>query len=131
MPWKIVTKLVVVDIKAAGLDFKDVAMTMNIVSENEYLLSLEGSGVIRRVDRGASKVRVEDRIAILKNETFMNKTQCPIERAYHIPSNMSFKDAATISLIYLTCTYSLIDSNRLSKGQSVLIHSAAEGVGLA
>lgn len=120
-----------VDIKAAGLDLKDVAMTMNIVSENEYLLSLEGSGVIRRGDRGASKIRVEDRIAILKNETFMNKIKCPIERAYHIPSNISFKDAATISQIYLTCTYSLIDSNRLSRSQSVLIHSAAEGVGLA
>lgn len=120
-----------VDIKAAGLNFKDVAVTMGIVPENEHLLGLEGSGVVRRVGKGTSKFRVGDRIAILKNGTFANKIQCPVERAHHIPSNMSFKDAATIPLVYLTCMYSLIDIGRLSKHQSVLIHSAAGGVGLA
>lgn len=120
-----------VDIKAAGLNFKDVAVTMGIVPENEYLLGLEGSGVVRRVGKGVSKFRVGDRIAFLKNGTFANKIQCPVERAHHIPSCMSFKDAATIPLVYLTCMYSLMDIGRLSKGQSVLIHSAAGGVGLA
>lgn len=120
-----------VDIKAAGLNFKDVAVTMGIVPENEHLLGLEGSGVVRRVGKGASKFRIGDRVAILKNGTFANKIQCPVERAHHIPSNMSFKDAATIPLVYLTCMYSLIDIGRLSKGQSVLIHSGAGGVGLA
>ena len=120
-----------VDIKAAGLNFKDVAVTMGIVPENEHLLGLEGSGVVRRVGKGASKFSVGDRVAILKNGTFANKIQCPVERAHHIPSSMGFKDASTIPLVYLTCMYSLVDIGQLSKGQSVLIHSAAGGVGLA
>ena len=120
-----------VDIIAAGLNFKDVAVTMDIVHENEHLLGLEGSGVVRRIGKGASKFRVGDRVAVLKNGTFANKIQCPVERAHHIPSNLSFKDAATIPLVYLTSLYSLIDIGRLSKGQSLLIHSAAGGVGLA
>ncbi len=120
-----------IDIQAAGLNFKDVAVTMGIVPENEHLLGLEGSGVVSRVGKGSSKFRVGDRVAILKNGTFANKIQCPVERAHHIPSNMSFNDAATIPLVYLTCMYSLVDIGRLSKGQSVLIHSAAGGVGLA
>lgn len=120
-----------VDIKAAGLNFKDVAVTMGIVPENEHLLGLEGSGVVRRIGKGASRFRVGDRVAFLKNGTFANKIQCPVERTHHIPSNISFEEAATIPLVYLTCMYSLIDVGRLSKGQSVLIHSAAGGVGLA
>ena len=120
-----------VDIKAAGLNFKDVAVTMGIVSENEHLLGLEGSGIVRRVGKGASRFCIGDRVAILKNGTFANRIQCPIERAHHIPSHMSFKDAATISLVYLTSMYSLFDVGGLSKGQSVLIHSATGGVGLS
>ena len=121
-----------VDIKAAGLNFKDIAVAMGIVPENEHLLGLEGSGIVRRVGKGAGKTfRVGDRVAIIKNGTFANRIQCPIERAHHIPPRMSFEDAATIPLVYLTCMYSLFDIGRLSKGQSVLIHSAAGGVGLA
>ena len=120
-----------VDIIAAGLNFKDVAVTMGIVPENEHLLGLEGSGVVCRIGKGASRFRVGDRVAVLKNGTFANKIQCPVERAHHIPSTLNFKDAATIPLVYLTSMYSLIDIGRLSKGQSVLIHSAAGGVGLA
>ena len=121
-----------VDIKAAGLNFKDVAVTMGIVPENEHLLGLEGSGIVRRVGKGAGgRFRIGDRVAILKNGTFANRIQCPVNRAHHIPSDMSFKDAATIPLVYLTSMYSLFDIGGLSKGQSVLIHSATGGVGLS
>lgn len=120
-----------VDVKAAGLNFKDVAVTMGIVPENEYLLGLEGSGIVRRLGKGAERFRVGDRVAILKNGTFANRIQCPVERAHKIPSDMSFKDAASIPLVYLTSMYSLFDIGGLSKGKSVLIHSAAGGVGLS
>jgi len=120
-----------IDIKAAGLNFKDLAVTMGIVPENEYLLGLEGSGVVRRVGKAAGRFRVGDRVAVLKNGTFANRIQCPIERAHHIPPGMSFEDAATIPLVYLTSMYSLFDVGKLTKGQSVLIHSAAGGVGLS
>lgn len=120
-----------VDIKAAGLNFKDVAVTMGIVPENEHLLGLEGAGVVRRVGKGSTGFSVGDRVAILKNGTFANRIQCPIERAHRIPETMSFVDAATIPLVYLTSLYSLFDIGGLKKGQSVLIHSAAGGVGLS
>lgn len=120
-----------IDIKAAGLNFKDVAVTMGIVPENEHLLGLEGAGIVRRVGKGASNFRVGDRVAILKNGTFANRIQCPVERAHHIPDTMSFVDAATLPLVYLTSMYSLFDIGGLKPGQSVLIHSAAGGVGLS
>ena len=120
-----------VDIKAAGLNFKDIAVTMGIVPENEHLLGLEGSGIVRRIGKGAGKFRVGDRVAVLKNGTFANRIQCPVGRAHHIPTDMSFTDAATIPLVYLTSMYSLFDIGGLSKGKSVLIHPAAGDVGLS
>ncbi|RDL42230.1 Acyl transferase hydrolase [Venustampulla echinocandica] len=120
-----------VELFAAGLNFKDVAVTMGIVPENEYLLGLEGAGVVRRVGKGARDYRVGDRVAVLRNGTFANRIQVPIERTHHIPDTLSFEDAATIPLVYLTSVYSLFNTANLKEGQSVLIHSAAGGIGIA
>ncbi|TGO56821.1 hypothetical protein BOTNAR_0215g00160 [Botryotinia narcissicola] len=120
-----------VEIVAAGLNFKDVAVTMGIVPENEYLLGLEASGIIRRIGLGVEKYKPGDRVCILKNGTFSNRVQVPIERVHRIPNSMSFEDAATIPLVYLTSIYSLFNIGNLKKGQSVLIHSATGGVGLS
>lgn len=47
-----------VEIAAAGLNFKDIAITMGIIPENQHLLGLEGAGVIRRVGASASQFTV-------------------------------------------------------------------------
>jgi NADPH:quinone reductase-like Zn-dependent oxidoreductase len=44
---------------------------------------------------------------------------------------MSFVDAASMPLIYLTAYYALITIGRLARGETVLIHAAAGGVGQA
>lgn len=44
---------------------------------------------------------------------------------------MSFEVAATIPVVYCTAFYSLVDLANLRKGESVLIHAAAGGVGQA
>lgn len=48
-----------------------------------------------------------------------------------VPSHWSMEDAATVPCVYATAYYSLIVRGNLSKGESVLIHSGAGGVGLA
>ncbi|GMF78452.1 unnamed protein product [Aspergillus oryzae] len=53
------------------------------------------------------------------------------ERCVQIPDNISLEDAATIPCVYATVVYSLITVGGLKRGQSVLIHSACGGVGLA
>lgn len=104
---------------------------MGIVPENEHLLGLEGAGIVRRVGKGAEKFKVGDRVAVLRNGTFANRIQVPIERTHILPDSLSFEDASTIPLVYLTSIYSLFNTANLKRGQSVLIHSAAGGVGIA
>ena len=127
---------------------KDVATTMGIVPENEYMIGCECAGYIRRLGPGVTKFEVGDRVAAMRSGTYVNRLQCPTDRAHIIPSSMSFEDAATIPLVYLTAIYSLYHLGNLREGQvrsldhrlqsivltvpqSVLIHSAAGGVGIA
>ena len=80
-----------VEIAAAGLNFKDIAVTMGIVPENQHLLGLEGAGVIRRVGSSASQFTVGQRVVVFEKGTFANRVIATTERTYGIPDNMSFE----------------------------------------
>ncbi len=121
---------------------------MGIVPENEHTLGCECAGVVKRIGEGSSKFRLGDRVVIMRSATFANRCRAPETRAHAIPSWMNFEDAATIPVAYVTSVYSMLWVGNLGKGQvsysvlqlfgliltilqSVLIHSAAGGVGLA
>ena len=123
--------MIEVEVMAVGVNFKDVAITMGIVPENEYLLGCECAGVVKQVAPGVTKFKIGDRVAANWMGCYANRLQCPPERAHIIPSWMSFEDASTIPVVYLTALYSLYHLGNLKEGQSVLIHSAAGGVGIA
>ncbi|KAI1122100.1 hypothetical protein F5Y10DRAFT_287542 [Nemania abortiva] len=120
-----------VEAKTVGVNFKDVATIMGIVPENEFTIGCECAGLVRRVGSNVTKFRIGDRVAVMSKGTYANRIRVPAGRAHVIPSWMSFEDAATIPLVYMTSLYSLFHLGGLKKGQSVLIHSAAGGVGLA
>ncbi|KAJ8132252.1 hypothetical protein O1611_g1372 [Lasiodiplodia mahajangana] len=120
-----------VEVMAIGVNFKDVATTMGIVPENEYMIGCECAGVVKRLGSGVTKFRVGDRVAVMRSGTYANRLQAPVERSHIIPDWMSFEGAATIPLVYMTALYSMFHLGNLKEGQSVLIHSAAGGVGLA
>lgn len=121
-----------VEIRAAGLNYKDIATSLGLVPENEHLLGLEGAGVIRQVGSGVSGgYRVGDRVLVHGKGSFANRVRVPEENVFALPDGVSFKEAATMSIVYFTAVYSLMEVANLKKGQSVLIHSAAGGVGLA
>ncbi|KAK9413823.1 hypothetical protein SUNI508_11641 [Seiridium unicorne] len=120
-----------VEVEAIGVNFKDVATTMGIVPENEHALGCECAGTVKKLGKGATKFRLGDRVVILRNATFANRCRAPETRAHAIPSWMSIEDAATIPVAYATAIYSMLSIGNLQEGQTVLIHSAAGGVGLA
>lgn len=53
----------------------------------------------------------------MRSGTYVNRVQCPVERVHVIPTTMSFEDAATIPLVYLTAIYSLYHIGNLREGQ--------------
>lgn len=104
---------------------------MGIVPENEHTIGCECAGYVKRLAPGVTKFKIGDRVACMSHGTYVNRLQCPAERVHVIPESMSYEDAATIPLVYLTAIYSLYHLGNLKEGQSVLIHSAAGGVGIA
>ncbi|KAF2110247.1 hypothetical protein BDV96DRAFT_650896 [Lophiotrema nucula] len=120
-----------IEIQAAGLNFKDLATTMGLVPENEYQLGLEGAGVIRRVGKLVRTRCVGDRVIGFKRGFFANRVQVEPEKTLRLPDHMSFQAAATLVLVYSTAIYAFMDIHKLLPGQSVLIHSAMGGVGIA
>ncbi|KAM3489254.1 hypothetical protein MY3957_007465 [Beauveria namnaoensis] len=120
-----------VEVVAAGVNFKDVAVTMGIVPENEYTLGYEAAGVVKRLGPGVTKFKVGDRVCFLNNGSYANRLQVPYQRAHVFPDNISFEEAATIPSVYLASIYSLYHLGNLRSGQTVLIHSATGGVGIS
>ncbi|KAH6886253.1 hypothetical protein B0T10DRAFT_516260 [Thelonectria olida] len=120
-----------IEVSAVGVNFKDVAVAMGIVPENEYTIGYEAAGVVKRLGPGVTKFKEGDRVCFLNSGSYANRLQVTVERTHVIPDWMSFEDAATIPSVYLCSIYSLYDIANLKEGQSVLIHSASGGVGIA
>jgi NADPH:quinone reductase-like Zn-dependent oxidoreductase len=64
---------------------------MGIVPENEYLLGLEGAGVIRRVGNSVHSVKIGQRVLLHNKGTFANRLQVFPEKVHVLPDSMSFE----------------------------------------
>ncbi|KAK7978171.1 polyketide synthase [Apiospora saccharicola] len=120
-----------VEIKATGLNFRDVMVAMGEVAAATF--GHEGAGIVTKVGSGVTDVKIGDRMLVLSalHGTFQTHTRIPREIAAKIPDEMAFKEAAGIPVIFSTAYHCLIEVARLKKGETVLIHAAAGGVGQA
>ncbi|KAI1799346.1 hypothetical protein F4811DRAFT_557890 [Daldinia bambusicola] len=120
-----------VEVMAVGVNFKDVAIIMGIVPDDEYNIGVECAGFVRRVGPDVTRFKVGDRVCLLKFGSYANRIRVGEGRCHLIPDSMTFERAATIPSVYLCSLYALYHLGGLQEGQSVLIHSAAGGVGIA
>jgi acyl transferase domain-containing protein/NADPH:quinone reductase-like Zn-dependent oxidoreductase len=120
-----------VAIHATGLNFKDVLVGMQIIPGKEPKFGGEASGVVRRVGPKVTRVAVGDRVCGIGEHLLSTTALCPEIYFEKLPERLSFIEGACIPMVFVTALYGLRDIGRLSKGQSVLIHCGAGGVGLA
>ncbi|XXG96001.1 hypothetical protein Hte_002278 [Hypoxylon texense] len=124
-------ELVEIEPRAYGLNFRDVMVAMGQLKER--VMGLECSGIITRLGTEAQNhgFKIGDRVMALLLGPFASRAQTSWHGAVHIPHGMTFEDAASLPMIFSTAYVSLIDVARFRSGQSILIHSAAGGVGQA
>ncbi|ROV92586.1 hypothetical protein VMCG_08925 [Cytospora schulzeri] len=124
-----------VEIHAAGLNYKDVVVAMGLVPGDETAMGHEAAGIITKVTPGVaesgSDLQVGQRVVVFGKGCFANRLETTPARVHRIPDSMTFEQAATLSVVYLTALHSLFDLASLTAGKRVLIHSAAGGVGIA
>ena len=117
--------------KAFGVNFRDVMISLGQL-EDTSLMSSEYSGIV--VDVGADlkdHFHVSDRICAWGGNANASSVIVSGLAAHHIPDNMTFETAASIPIVYARVYYVLVRLAKIQRGQSVLIHSAAGGVGQA
>ncbi|KAF5984768.1 putative polyketide synthase [Fusarium bulbicola] len=121
-----------VEVYASGLNFRYVLVAMGIIPPPKSLkFGYEAAGVVRRVGSNVTKLRPGDRTIFVGEDTFSTVVRVPELLAQKLPDDISFVEASAIPIVFLTAVYGLIDLGRLTRGQSVLIHSGCGGVGLA
>ena len=118
-----------IQVKATSMNFKDIMVAMGQLSQP--YIGVECAGVISAVGSKVTDIAVGDRVCAMSEGAYSTYARCLGTSVQKISDTMSFEHAATIPVIYCTAYYSLFDLGRLTRGESVLIHAAAGGVGQA
>lgn len=125
---------VCIEVRAAGLNFMDVLSALGALPSHPNgigPLGTECAGVIVAVGEDITDYAVGDEVLALVYGSFVRYICTDARNITFKPSEMSFEEAATIPLAFLTAYYSLSHIGRLRPGERILIHTASGGVGLA
>ena len=125
---------VLVRVRAASLNFPDLLMTRGAYQfkpEVPFTLGMELSGEVLEVGPG-SDFAIGDRVTGgAKTGAFAEVASAPEASLRPIPGGVSFAQAAAMGAAYSTAYTALVELGGLEAGQTVLIHGASGGVGLA
>jgi NADPH2:quinone reductase len=95
-------------------------------------LGMEAAGVVEAVGRGVRDLKEGDRVAYIHAQpgAYAEARVLPADRVVRIPDAVSDRQAAAVMLKGLTAWYLLRRTYRVRKGDPIVIHAAAGGVGL-
>ncbi|MEO0834661.1 MAG: SDR family NAD(P)-dependent oxidoreductase [Cyanobacteria bacterium J06642_3] len=119
-----------IQIEATGLNFRDVLIALNLYP-GEKTLGCECAGTVITVGDKITDLTIGDRVMAIASNTFGHYVTVERPLVAKVPDYMSFTDAATIPVTFLTAYYALCHLGKMAQGKRVLIHSAAGGVGQA
>ncbi len=129
---------IVVKVAAAGLNFRDVMWAMGLLPEEALedgfagaTIGMELSGHVVAVGEGVSDLAVGDAVMAIASDAF--STHAVVSRAgvARLPSGLDPVAAASVPVAFLTAYYAMVELGRMQAGETILIHGAAGGVGLA
>ncbi|MEU8825802.1 SDR family NAD(P)-dependent oxidoreductase [Streptomyces sp. NPDC048636] len=118
-----------VEVRAAGLNFLDVLVALGV--RDEAGLGNEGAGVVVEVGPDVTGPAVGDRVMGLFPDAVGPLAVADHRTVARIPEEWTFEQAASVPMAFLTAYYALRDLGGLAAGESLLVHAAAGGVGMA
>ncbi|MER7072276.1 NADPH:quinone oxidoreductase family protein [Terrabacter sp. NPDC000476] len=125
---------VLVDVHEAGVSFPDVLMSRGLYQmrpELPFLPGAECAGVVREAAPG-SAVQPGDRVAAFPVlGAFAETVAVPEAMVFPLPDGLSFATGAALPMNYLTVHFALTRRGQLERGEVVLVHGAAGGIGTA
>lgn len=116
---------------AVGLNFIDVYHRVGLYPNTLPLtLGMEGAGVVEAVGPKVKEFKVGDRVAYANPiGSYAEVCVRPVARLVKVPAGVDDKVAAAIMLKGMTAWYLLRRTYKVKKGDTILMHAAAGGVG--
>ena len=124
-----------IKVSKAGINFADILSRMGLypgAPKPPFTPGMEVSGTIHELGPDVEGFEVGDRVVGSgTNGGYAEYTVSNCKGVFKIPKDVSFEVAASFPAVYLTSYLMIIHPGDLQPGESILIHGAAGGVGLA
>jgi acyl transferase domain-containing protein/thioesterase domain-containing protein/acyl carrier protein len=123
-----------IEICAAALNFRDVMKLLGIYpmdSDLDLRLGDECSGRIVARGNKVKSFKIGDEVIAIGSGSFASHLTVPESFVVRKPMRIPFEEAATIPVAFMTAWYALHHLGKIQRGEKILIHAAAGGVGLA
>lgn len=118
--------------EAVGLNFIDVYFRTGLYKAPQlpFIPGQEGAGTVVAVGEGVTNVKVGDRVAYTgAMGSYADERLIAADRLVKVPDNMDLRFAASMMLKGMTAYYLINLTYKVQKGDTILIHAAAGGVG--
>ena len=127
--------MVGVTVKAAGCNFFDILMVRGqyqVKPPFPFVPGAELAGVVDEVGAGVTSFKIGDRVlASAGLGAFAERAAVPARGVWRMPDAMAFEEGAGFPIVYPTSYAGLVFRARLARGETLLVHAAAGGVGIA
>ena len=131
----VVADTVRIRVRAAGLNFSDLLARQGLYPDAPKppcVVGYEVAGVVDSVGSGVTNVRVGDRVMAMTR--FGGQSEgvvVPAAMVFPLVDGWTMEEGAALPVVYLTAHHLLVRVGGVRPGESILVHSAAGGVGLA
>src|SRR5208282_3517995 len=127
---------VVIGVKAVGVNPVDTyirAGTYAFKPSLPYTPGMDASGVVEAVGQGVTRVREGDRVYVAGTltGTYAGKTVCTEGQVHRLPAKITFPQGAGVNIPYATAYRALFQIGQSRAGETVFVHGASGGVGVA
>ena len=117
-------------VRATGMNFKDLLVALKMI-DSDGTLGLECAGVVTGVGANVSEFEIGDEVIAAGSGAYATFFTTHADLVVKKPASLTFEEAATIPIAFLTAHFTLNRLAGLRAGEKVLIHAASGGVGLA
>ena len=125
---------VVIDVQAAGMNFRDVLKALALYpgeAPDARIFGDEVGGIVRSVGSDVTHIAPGDRVFGLAVFGLSTRTMARGGDMLRIPGKLTFEEAATIPVVFMTSWHALKNVAHLRAGERILVHAGAGGVGMA
>jgi NADPH2:quinone reductase len=126
---------VLIEVHAIGCNFLDILLVQGKYQKRPPLPfspGAEAAGIVRAVGAGVTQVGVGQRVFALTGwGAYAEQVAVDQQHVYALPESMSDEQGAAFGLAYQTAWCGLVHRAALRRGETLLVHAAAGGVGLA